>query len=89
MTLRRIIAGIEWRVAHGGRFVSMSDPVVYVSAALAWTDYGNAVPPCVNQPGDSCFPMACHQMGFETGNLTNLHIIMEFQAGLGWERPQG
>lgn len=50
---------------------------------------GNAVPPCVNQPGDSCFPMACHQMGFETGNLMNLHIIMEFQAGLGWERPQG
>lgn len=44
MTLRRIIAGIKWGVAHGGRFISMSDPVVSVSPALGWARYGNAVP---------------------------------------------
>lgn len=44
LTPRRIIAGIEWGVADGGRFISMSDPVVSVSPAWEWTDCGNAEP---------------------------------------------
>lgn len=84
-----MIAGIEWGVAHGGRFISMSEPEVYGSAASGWTGYGNAVPGCVCLPGDSWFPMACHHMGFEAGNRMDFHIITKFQTGLGWERPQG
>lgn len=79
------VGGCSWRQVH---FHVWSSGFCLSSFGMD-TLWKCSAPWCGYLPGESCSPMACHQMGFENGNLIYLQVILEFQTGLGWERPRG
>lgn len=79
LTPRRIIAGIEWGVAHWGVMICMPDWADLMSLQPSgWTECRNTAPWCADPPGDSYFLLLCHRMCFKTRNLMYIEIRTAF-----------